>query len=200
MLVKDHPVKSTLLFFMLAALFASAQTNPIATTSSSATASNLPTATLQTQTQTNESLAAAQRVEEIRAACIQQRRLICGKILKVLPDGLVVDSGYSSLMRAPLNGSWLVPGTAVATRDQNVVESNQPDSICIGLVFLTDLPKTKGAKPKVYDYVAIEGFPAGQYIYTSVGDVRRTVRKFTCKLTSAVKWKFEESEQHTPSK
>lgn len=200
MLVKDHPVKSTLLFFMLAALFASAQTNPIATTSSSATISNLPTATLQTQTQTNESLAAAQRVEEIRAACIQQRRLICGKILKVLPDGLVVDSGYSSLMRAPLNGSWLVPGTAVATRDQNVVESNQPDSICIGLVFLTDLPKTKGAKPKVYDYVAIEGFPAGQYIYTSVGDVRRTVRKFTCKLTNAVKWKFEESEQHTPSK
>ncbi|MDB6023649.1 MAG: hypothetical protein JWQ04_3506 [Pedosphaera sp.] len=140
-------------------------------------------------------LATELRIEEIRAACIQNRRLICGKILKILPDGLVVDSGYGSLMRAPLNNSWLVPGAVVAARDTSVVESNNPDSMCIGLVFLTDLPKSRDAKPKLYDYVTLEGFPVGQYTYTSVGDLRRTVRKFSCKLANAVKWKFEESEK-----
>jgi hypothetical protein len=37
----------------------------------------------------------APSIEEIRAVCIDGRRSICGKILKVLPDGLIVDSGYS---------------------------------------------------------------------------------------------------------
>jgi hypothetical protein len=35
----------------------------------------------------------AQRYEQTRVDCIQARRTICGKILKVLPAGLVVDSG-----------------------------------------------------------------------------------------------------------
>ena len=153
------------------------------------------------QTQTNQAVLDALHVEEIRAACIQERRLICGKILKVLPDGLVVDSGYSSLMHVPPNGSWLLPGTTVATRDVNVVESNQPDAICMGVVFLTDLPRTPGVKPKPFDYAKLEGFPAGQYTYTSVGDVRRTVRKFTCKLPNAVQWKLEAEENRvSPAK
>jgi len=148
---------------------------------------------------TNQSAPTSQSVAEIRADCIQNRRIICGKILKVLPDGLVVDSGYASLMRSPVNHSWLVPGTAIAQRAANLVEGNQSDSVCIGLVFLTDLPKRPTAK--VYDYVNLTGYPAGQYSYTSVGDLRRTVRKFSTKLLASIQWKQDESEkQNTPLK
>jgi hypothetical protein len=181
------------LLFVIAALSAPAQTNSVLPTNRLNAISNSPTKSVQNQT--NQGLAIATRVEEIRAACIQSRRLICGKILKVLPEGLVVDSGYSSLMRPSLGGSWLVPGTVVAPRDASAVEGNQPDAICIGVVFLTDLPKLRGAKPKVYDYVRIEAFPAGRATYTSVGDLQRTVRKFSAKLANATRWKFEENEK-----
>jgi hypothetical protein len=193
MLVESRFVKAVVVSFSFV-VSAMAQTVPVFPPTNSVATSNLPPANIQSGAK--EEIAAAQHVEEIRMACIQQRRMICGKILKVLPDGLVIDSGYSSLTRVPPNGSWLLPGTTVATRDANVVESNQPDAMCIGIVFLTDLPKgQKGAKPKSFDYVKLEGFPIGQYTYTSVGDVRRTVRKFTCNLPNAVRWKLEE--QHT---
>ncbi|HWY78027.1 MAG TPA: hypothetical protein VN281_20600 [Verrucomicrobiae bacterium] len=176
------------LSFVVSAL---AQTVPVFPTTNSVATSNLRPANIQSGAK--EAVAAAQHVEEMRAACIKERRMICGKILKVLPDGLVIDSGYSSLMGVPPNGSWLLPGTTVATHDVHVVESNEPDAVCQGIVFLTDLPKgQKGAKPKAFDYVKLEGFPIGQYTYTSVGDVRRTVRKFTCNLPNAVKWKLDE--------
>jgi hypothetical protein len=177
-------VKLALLLFLVVVIPVSAQTNQ----------ATLGT-NVQSATNRAEMLATAKHIEDIRADCIQQRRLICGKILKVLPEGLVVDSGYSSLMRESLSGSWLLPGTVVAARDTNAVESNQPDAICIGTVFLTDLPRAQGAKPKAFDYVKLEGFPMGQQTYTSVGDLKRTVRKYTCKVGNAVRWKFEEEEK-----
>jgi hypothetical protein len=183
------------LLFVLAAVSASAQTNIVSFTNRLDAVSNSAPGAVQTQT--NQSVSMAQRVKEIRAVCIQDRRMICGKILKVLPDGLVVDSGYTNLARFPLNRSWLVPGTAVVARGTNLVEGKQPDSLCVGLVFLTDLPKMRGAKPEVYDYVNIEGFPVGQYTYTSVGDLRRTVRKFSTELAAAIKFRFEEEEKQT---
>lgn len=149
------------------------------------------------QTQRNQSESVAQHVEGVRAACIQSRRVICGKILNVLPDGLVIDSGYTNLMRAPLNRSWLIPGTVVAARAENLVERNEPDAVCIGPVFLTDIPKSRDAKPILHDYVLIEAFPVGQYTYTSVGDIHRTVRKFTPNLSNAVKFKLDESGKST---
>ncbi len=134
-----------------------------------------------------------QRVGKARWDCIQSRRIICGKILKVLADGLVIDSGYTNLMRFPLNRSWLAPGTVMAQRAANLVEDNQPEAICIGLVVLTDLPKKP--VPKAYDYVILTGYPTGKRVYTSVGSVRRTVRKFSTKLEKAVQWKLEEGER-----
>jgi hypothetical protein len=183
------------LLFVFAAVSIQAQTNLDALTNRPAAISNSPAETFQIQT--NQDFSFAQRVEEIRMACIEGRRSICGKILKVLPDGLVVDSGYTNLLRAPLNRSWLAPGTVSATRASNVIEGNEPNSICIGLVFLTDLPKSHGAKPKpkLYDYVLIVGYPAGQYTYTSVGNVQRTVRKFSASLNAAVNWKLNNSEK-----
>jgi hypothetical protein len=185
--------------FLFVAMPALAQSNNVASTNHSIEIPNSPPGKFQSQT--NQSLSMAQRIEEIRMDCIQNRRIICGKILKVLPDGLVIDSGYTNLMRPPLNRSWLLPGTVVAVRATNLVEENQPDSVCIGLVFLTDLPKTPGTKPKRYDYVNLEVFPTGQYTYTSVGDLQRTVRKFSTQLVKAVQWKLDESEkQNVPLK
>jgi len=146
----------------------------------------------------NRDLANAQLIEQIRMECIQNRRLICGKILKIQPDGLVIDSGYTNLARAPLNRSWLVPGTVVASRATNVIEGHLADSICIGQVFLTDLPKIKGPKPKLYDYVNLEAFPMGRYSYNSVGDLQRTVRRFSTKLPKAVEWQLQQTQIQNP--
>jgi hypothetical protein len=128
-----------------------------------------------------------QATERIRANCIQGRRIICGRIERIMPDGLVVDSGYTNLMRPPLNKSWLVPGTAKATREHNLVEGKDPGSVCVGLVCLSDYPKSRLAKPKRYDYVVIQGYPIGDYTYTSVGTLRHTVRHFSADLTTAIK-------------
>lgn len=138
------------------------------------------------ETGATQGMTASQRAETIRSACIHGRRSICGKILKVLPDGLVVDSGYTDLMRAPLNQSWLVPGTVTTSRTPNLVEGNEPECVAVGLLFLTNLPKSRGLKPKPYDYVIIAGYPAGNYTYASVGDVKHTVRRFTSTLPKAV--------------
>lgn len=180
------------LLFAFAALSASAQTNLI---------SPAPTPAAKAQVQTNQSLSLEQRYDKVRMEVIKNRRMILGKIVKVLPDGIVVDSGYTNLMRAPLNLQWLIPGTVVASRATNIVETSEPDAVCVGLVFVTDLPKSPGAKPALFDYVNIEGFPVGDYTYTSVGTLQRTVRQFSHKLEKAALWNFDQSEgQNAPPK
>jgi hypothetical protein len=167
--------------FCLAVLSASAETNTVSAVS------NPPSQIIQTQT--NQAPASGERAEQIRAACVQGRRLICGKILRVLPDGLVIECGYTNLMRPPLDRSWLVPGTATASREPNLIEDREPGSMCAGVVFLTDIPKSrrdKPQKPKQYDYVILQGYPAGQYTYTSLGTVERTVRRFSAGLQTAI--------------
>jgi hypothetical protein len=152
--------------------------------------------------QNGPELSPAGRYENTRLSCIQFRRIICGRIMKVLPDGWVVESGYTNLMRSPLNKSWLIPGTVAATLPANLVEEKEPDAICVGLVFLADLPKGHGKpkKPKLYDYVNVEGFPIGLYTYTSVGSVHRTVRRFTTKLAVATQWHFDlKNEESNPA-
>lgn len=140
-----------------------------------------------------ENTAILQHVEELRARCIQERRMICGRIIKILPEGIVVDSGYTNLMRSPLNQSWLIAGTVEAERATNYVESATPDSVCLGQVYLIDLPKPpRGMKPKLYDYVILEGFPMGNHTYTSVGTVQHTVRQFSAKVTTAVRWRYSQ--------
>jgi len=146
------------------------------------------------QTNRNQSLAAFQHAEQIRNTCIAGRRLICGKILQVLPDGLVVESGYTNLLREPLIQSWLVPGAATASRAENLLEENKPGANCIGLVFLTDFPKGRKFKPAQYDYVIIEGYPAGQYSYTSAAQIKHTVRRFSAGLDTAIKLNLKSGE------
>ncbi len=182
--------------FMFATLAVSAQTNMAGQTNvpSVISASGTPAIELQT----NQAPSIAGRLQQIRATCIQDRRYICGKILQVLPAGLVVDSGYTNLLRTPITRSWLVPGTVSASRATTLVEGKEPGSVCVGLVFLTDIPKSRRLKPKVYDYVILEGYPTGQYTYTSVGNVQRIVRKFTVVLEKAVDLKLQ-TESSTPA-
>jgi hypothetical protein len=176
-------------WFTLATLSATAQTNQVSITPVAGATSSPVTQPFQSPANQTPSL--AERIQQIRAACIQNRRSICGKILQVLPEGLVVDSGYTNLLRAPLNRSWLVPGTVTASRAAGLIEGREPGSICAGLVFLTDIPKSRRLKPKAYDYVILEGYPTGQYTYTSVGNVQRSVRKFSAILEKAVDLKLQ---------
>jgi hypothetical protein len=179
-------MKFAMLFF-LATLPALAQTNIDASTPPPV------------QSHANRNASSAPQVEQIRTACINGRRAICGKVLKVLPDGLVVESGYTNLLRPPLDRSWLVPGTVTARRDPNLVESHEPGSICAGLLVLTELPKSRRTKVKNYDYVIIEGYPAGHYTYTSVGNLRKTVRRFSARLETAVKLNLLADEDKEPA-
>jgi hypothetical protein len=187
---KRYRLVGPVLAFVFAPLLAGAQTNSPGTSTNVVRHSGAD--------QVNQDVAYAQQVEKVRQQCIENRRMICGKILKIQPDGLVIDSGYTNLSRYPLDRSWLVPGTAVAARATNVIEGNQPDSICIGQVFLTDLPGITGSKPKLYDYVSLEAFPMGQYTYNSVGDLQRTIRRFSTKLPKVIEWQLQKTQKQNP--
>ena len=183
--------------FLSMALAVSAQTNMTTLRENLAVVSGATPQSSAVPTNQVQSLQA--HTEQIRADCIQGRRSICGKILKVLPDGLVVDSGYTNLMRYPLDRSWLVPGVATASRAPNLVESREPGSICVGLVFLVNTPKSRRAVPRQFDYVIIQGYPAGEYTYKSVGTIERTVRRFSASLSSAVTLRLQAGEKTAAS-
>src|SRR5882724_1849234 len=134
-----------------------------------------------------------QRAAEIRAACIHGRRCICGKVIKILPEGLIVESGYTALMEPPFTGAWVIPGGALVNRDAKLIERDEPASPCIGTVLLTDFPKRPAVK--LYDYVLLQGYPAGEYLYTPVPGVEKKIRKFAGGLDTAVKIKLESAEK-----
>jgi hypothetical protein len=143
----------------------------------------------QTNRPATDDLAAVQREvataklkEQIRARCIEGRRSICGRIVRIFPEGLLVEAGYTNLLREPLTKSWLVPAAVTASPAPNPVESREPGAICFGTVFLTDLPR---GKPHLYDYVILAGYPTGEMTYTSVG-IKKTARRFSANLDKAV--------------
>jgi uncharacterized repeat protein (TIGR03806 family) len=127
----------------------------------------------------------AAQAEKIRSQCIQGRRYVCGRVLQITPTGLVVDSGYPSLLQSPLNHSWLTRANVAPARPAALVEGAEPDAVAVGLLFLTDIPK----RPAVhqYDYVALHGYPAGQYDYVPVPGITKTIRRFAGGLETAVR-------------
>ncbi len=141
--------------------------------------------------QTNDSSPAAgapsveQRTSEIRTECINGRRCICGKVIQIVPGGLVVESGYTDLLLPEFNQSWVISKRAAVKRNPKVLERDEPASPCIGTIFLTDIPK----RPQVelYEYVVLQAYPAGTYDYTPVPGVEKTIRKFAAGLDTAVK-------------
>ena len=172
---KTSVQRIVLIILAAGSLSAAAQTNILPRTNGAPSSTNIPLAV---------------RAEQLRAKCLEERRCVSGRVLKVFPDGLLVESGYPSLLRDSLHGAWHLPGTVVASRPPNLVETREPDSICVGTVFLTDLPKMRGGKSEhiePYDYVVLHSYPAGNYTYASVGDVTHTVRRFSGGLETAVK-------------
>jgi len=137
------------------------------------------------------------RSEQMRMACIEGRRYVCGRVLDVLPDGLVVDSGYSKLLSPPFNQSWVVRGNATVERDAAQVEEKKPDAVCVGQVFLINTPKKPAVKP--FDYVVIHGYPAGERNYSPVPGVQKTLRTFSASLERAVAINIEH-EKPSPKK
>jgi|GEM_PF-2029318 len=156
------------LLISLLALAAAAQTNA-------------PSLTEVASAQTN--LARIKLKEQIRTQCLEGRRTICGKILRILPEGLLIEAGYTNLLREPLTKSWLLSATVVASPAHGLVESKEPGAICVGTVLLTDAPR---GKPHVYDYVILCGYPTGETTYTSVGTLKKTARRFSANLDKAV--------------
>ena|SRR5882724_2493280 len=143
--------------------------------------------------QTDQTAVSDQRSAEVRAACINGRRCICGKVIKIVPEGLVVESGYTALMHPPFTGAWVIPGGALVNRDAKLIERDEPASPCIGTVLLTDFPKRPAVK--LYDYVLLQGYPAGEYLYIPVPGVEKKIRKFAGGLDTAVKIKLESAEK-----
>ncbi len=135
----------------------------------------------------------AERAEQFRTACVEGRRYICGRVLEVSPAGLVVDSGYSTLLNPPFNQSWVVRGNVSVRRDPGSVEEKRPDAVCVGLIFLSDIPKRPAVK--THDYVVMHGYPAGKQTYKPVPGVEKTIRWFSASLDRAVKGKLEGGEK-----
>jgi hypothetical protein len=148
-------------------------------------------ATLSALAQTNapsvpaESAAIEKHTAEIRTDCINGRRCICGKVIQIVPDGVIVESGYTDLLKPEFNESWVVSERAMVKRDPKLLERAEPASPCIGTIFLTDIPKRP--KVKLYEYVVLQAYPAGTYQYIPVPGVEKTVRKFAAGLDTAVK-------------
>jgi hypothetical protein len=184
--------------FLLALIPAAAQTTPLAPTNHPGEATNLTLEQPQTPTNHAQIMAMFEHAEKVRAASIEGRRLICGKILHILPEGLVIESGYTNLLREPLTKSWLAPATVQASRAPNMLEETRPGAICFGMVFLTDTPKKKNLNPKPYDYVIIQGYPTGQFTYKSLGTIERTVRKFSADLGTAVRANLQAEDKPLP--
>ncbi|HZR17223.1 MAG TPA: hypothetical protein VFE51_07845 [Verrucomicrobiae bacterium] len=149
-----------------------------------------PPQTLSTNA-TNDALRQSVRAEQIRNACIEGRRIICGRVLQVTTNGVVVDSGYRQLLDPPLNHDWVAPKTAVLSRDAHAVEEQKPGAVCIGIVFLSNIPK----RPKVglYDYVALHGYPAGYHTYVPVPGIEKKIRRFSASLERACEANAAES-------
>jgi len=141
---------------------------------------------------TNQALSTRElehRSEAIRSACIQGRRRICGRVLEISTNGLVVDSGFTSLLRPELNRSWVAPAAVSAERPPNLVEENTPGSVAVGLVLLTDFPRRPPVK--LYDYVILQTYPAGEYLYAPVPNVKKTIRRFSGGLETAIRLNFQ---------
>lgn len=173
---------------LLALLLLAPALSCVAQTQTNAANTNTNRAAVAAPSTTN-TVSADVLAERLRTECVQGRRYVCGRVLQILPDGLVIDSGYTELLNPPLNQTWVSPGTVTLKRDPNVLELNAPDAVCIGPVFLTDIPKRP--KVKQYDYVVIHGYPAGQITYAPVPGITKTVRRFSAGLETAVRLNLE---------
>ncbi|MGH7970059.1 MAG: hypothetical protein ACREIC_15160, partial [Limisphaerales bacterium] len=87
----------------------------------------------------------------------------------------------------------VVRGNVSVTRNPSLVEEKKADAVCVGLVFLTNIPKRPSVKP--YDYVVIHGYPAGEHLYRPVPGVEKKIRQYSASLERAVSANLAASEK-----
>ncbi len=138
-------------------------------------------------------LARAELSEKVRAECVEARRYVAGRVIEITSKGLIVESGYSSLLQPPFNQSWVVPGNATVAKDLETPEEKHPDAVCRGLVSLISIPRRPKVKP--YDYVVIHAYPAGEEMYRPVPGVEKTIRRYSASLETAVQSEVERREK-----
>ena len=130
--------------------------------------------------------------EQMRAQCIAGRRSICGK------DSADFSRRHPGRMQLHELGARdadkILARAGQCSRQPRGKSCREPRAgrACIGTVFLTDLPR---GKPHQYDYVIIAGYPTGEFTYTSVGTIQKTVRRFSANLDKAVKVNMEAAEK-----
>jgi len=160
---------------------------------SSAASSLQPGTTERANVRPPQETTLAQRAEQVRMECIEGRRYVCGRVLQVFTNSLVVDSGYTALLNPPFNRSWVVRGNVSVTKSPSLIEEKKPDAVCVGLVLLTNIPKRPAVK--AFDYVVIHGYPAGEYKYVPVPGVEKQIRQFSASLEKAVSTNLAASEK-----
>ena len=71
-----------------------------------------------------------------------------------------------------------------------LIEEKTAGAPAAGLVLLTNTPRRP--TPKLYDYVIIEGYPAGQFHYKPVPNVDKIIRRFSARIEAAVRQNMAE--------
>jgi len=63
-------------------------------------------------------------------------------------------------------------------------------SPCIGTVLLTDFPKRPAVN--LYDYVLLQAYPAGEYLFTPVPGVQKPIRNLPADSIPPLRIKLED--------
>jgi hypothetical protein len=59
----------------------------------------------------------------------------------------------------------------------------------VGLVLVTDFPRRPALK--LYDYVILQAYLAGEYLYAPVPNVKKMIRRFSGGLEMAIRLSFQ---------
>ncbi|MEI9962107.1 MAG: hypothetical protein WDM76_13540 [Limisphaerales bacterium] len=168
-----------LLFFV--ALSASAQTNV------AKVASNSPS---QTIPDTNQSSIVIVRGAACEADSRDLRARPSFDLRGKFSKCCLMDWWWKAVIRILCVRRWIVPGWCRArprpAARPVLLKATNRVRFALGWFFITDIPKARRTKPAQYDYVILQGYPAGQYTYTSLGTIERTVRRFSAGLSTAV--------------
>jgi hypothetical protein len=118
---------------------------------------------------------------EMRKSILKKgSRTIDGRVIQKIPAGLLVDSGREQLDEEGRTASGVSPdgsGSVWWSGPEHIREADSPGAYCLALCLLTDYPKYDQTTDG--DYIHILAYPTGQYIYTTVQNSSKTVRRFS---------------------
>jgi hypothetical protein len=106
--------------------------------------------------------------EKLKGDLIKESRTISGKVIQKIPEGLLVDNAWSSYVT-------------------ETIREPSPATEYTSLCLLIDYPEYDQTVDG--DYIHILAYPAGQYVYTTVNNSQKTVRKFTVDFQKAIDYK-----------